>query len=40
MVITMENAEDIAELNTRIGERTTGYAEFVNSLKAEGIEKN
>ena len=35
-----EDAEDIADFDARIGEPNVGYAEFVLSLKANGILSN
>ena len=32
-----EDAEDVADFDARIGEPNVGYAEFVQSLKADGI---
>ena len=36
-VLASEDAEDIADFDARIGEPNVGYAEFVQSLKADGI---
>ena len=36
-VLFDEDAEDIADFDARIGEPNIGYAEFVHSLKADGI---
>jgi hypothetical protein len=36
-LLTSEDAEDIADFDARIGEPNIGYAEFVQSLKADGI---
>ena len=36
-LLASEDAEDIADFYARIGETNVGYAEFVLSLKAEGI---
>jgi hypothetical protein len=36
-LLTSEDAEDIADFDARIGEPNVGYAEFVQSLKADGI---
>jgi len=36
-LLVSENAEDIADFDARIGEPNIGYAEFVHSLKADGI---
>ena len=36
-LLTSEDAEDIADFDARIGEPNIGYAEFVLSLKANGI---
>ena len=33
----MEDQEDIADFDARIGEHNVGYAAFVQSLKADGI---
>ena len=35
--LASEDAEDIADFDARIGEPNAGYAEFVQSLKADGI---
>ena len=32
-----EDAEDVADFDARIGEPNVGYAEFVQSLKADGV---
>jgi predicted alpha/beta-fold hydrolase len=32
-----EDAEDIADFDARIGEPNVGYAEFVKSLKVDGV---
>ena len=32
-----EDAEDVADFDARIGEPNVSYAEFVQSLKADGI---
>ena len=36
-LLASEDAEDIADFDARIGEPNIGHAEFVQSLKAEGI---
>ena len=36
-LLASEDAEDIADFDARIGEPNIGYAEFVHSLKADGI---
>lgn len=36
-LLVSEDAEDIADFDARIGEPNIGYAEFVQSLKADGI---
>ena len=36
-VLFTEDLEDIADFDARIGEPNIGYAEFVQSLKADGI---
>ena len=36
-LLASEDAEDIADFDARIGEPNVGYAEFVLSLKADGI---
>jgi hypothetical protein len=36
-LLASEDAEDIADFDARIGEPNIGYAEFVQSLKADGI---
>jgi hypothetical protein len=36
-LLASEDAEDIADFDARIGEPNVGYAEFVQSLKADGI---
>ena len=36
-LLALEDQEDIADFDTRIGEPNIGYAEFVQSLKADGI---
>jgi hypothetical protein len=36
-LLTSEDAEDIADFDARIGEPNIGYAEFVQSLRADGI---
>ena len=36
-LFTSEDAEGIVDFDTRIGEPNVGYAEFVQSLKADGI---
>ena len=36
-LLASEDAEDIADYDARIGEPNIGYAEFVQSLKADGI---
>ena len=36
-LLVAEDAEDIADFDARIGEPNIGYAEFVQSLKADGI---
>ena len=35
--ICSEDAEDVADFDARIGEPNIGYADFVLSLKAEGV---
>jgi hypothetical protein len=36
-LLALEDQEDIADFDARIGEPNVGYAEFVQSLKADGI---
>ena len=36
-LLASEDAEDIADFDARIGKPNIGYAEFVQSLKADGI---
>ena len=36
-LLASEDTEDIADFDARIGEPNIGYAEFVQSLKADGI---
>ena len=36
-MLTAEDAEDIATVDARAGETGVSYAEFVQSLKADGI---
>ena len=36
-LLASEDAEDIADFDARIGEPNIGHAEFVQSLKADGI---
>ena len=36
-LLTAEDAEDISDVDARMSERSIGYAEFVKSLKADGI---
>lgn len=36
-LLASEDAEDIADFDARISEPNVGYAEFVQSLKADGI---
>ena len=36
-LLASEDAENIADFDARIGEPNIGYAEFVQSLKADGI---
>jgi len=36
-LLAAQDAEDIADFDARIGEPNIGYAEFVQSLKADGI---
>ena len=36
-LLASEDAEDIADFDARIGEPNIGYADFVLSLKAEGV---
>jgi len=36
-LLASEDAEDVADFDARIGEPNVGYAEFVQSLKADGI---
>ena len=36
-LLASEDAEDIADFDARIGEPNIEYAEFVQSLKADGI---
>jgi len=36
-LLALEDQEDIADFDARIGEPNIGYAEFVQSLKADGI---
>ena len=36
-LLASEDREDIADFDARIGEPNIGYAEFVQSLKADGI---
>ena len=36
-LLASEDAKDIADFAARIGEPNIGYAEFVQSLKADGI---
>ena len=36
-LLVSEDAEDIADFDARIGEPNIGYAEFVQSLRADGI---
>ena len=36
-VLTAEAAEDISDVDARMSEQSIGYAEFVKSLKADGI---
>ena len=36
-MLTVEDAEDIAAVDARVSEPVVSYAEFVQSLKADGI---
>ena len=36
-LLALEDQEDIADFDARIGEPNVGYNEFVQSLKADGI---
>ena len=36
-LLTSEDAEDIDAIDARVGEPSVSYAEFVQSLKADGI---
>ena len=36
-LLTLEDAEDIDAVDARVGEPSVSYAEFVKSLKADGI---
>jgi hypothetical protein len=36
-LLASDDAEDVADFDARIGEPNVGYAEFVQSLKADGI---
>ena len=36
-LLTLEDAEDIDAVDARVGEPSVSYAEFVQSLKADGI---
>ena len=36
-LLTAEDAEDISDVDARMSEPSIGYAEFVKSLKADGI---
>ena len=36
-LLALEDQEDVADFDARIGEPNIGYAEFVQSLKADGI---
>ena len=36
-LLAQEDAEDITDLDSRLAERSVGYADFVKSLKADGI---
>ena len=36
-LLASEDAEDVADFDARIGEPNVGYAEFVQSLKGDGI---
>jgi len=36
-LLALEDAEDIADMDARLSEPNVGYAEFVQSLKADGI---
>ena len=36
-LLTSEDAEDIDAIDARVGEPSVNYAEFVQSLKADGI---
>ena len=36
-LLASEDAEDVADFDARIGEPNIGYAEFVLSLKADGV---
>ena len=36
-LLALEDQEDIADFDARIGEPNIGYAEFVHGLKADGI---
>ena len=37
LLLTAEDAEDISDVDARMSEPSIGYAEFVKSLKADGI---
>jgi len=36
-LLALEDQEDVADFDARIGEPNVGYAEFVQSLKADGV---
>ena len=36
-LLTAEDAEDLSDVDARMSEPSIGYAEFVKSLKADGI---
>jgi len=36
-LLASEDAEDVADFDARIGEPNVSYAEFVQSLKADGV---
>ena len=36
-LLASEDAEDVADFDARIDEPNVGYAEFVQSLKADGV---
>ena len=36
-LLASEDAEDVADFDARIGESNVSYAEFVQSLKADGV---